>query len=264
MALATRQQAVVRTFLTTAHVSEPVASDSESPKAKKSTTKRSSATKTGTKKAATKKPKAKAKPKKVESDDPEDRLKGPLKSIKLKKEDLPPPKPATSFFLFIREQYERKENVRTGVGAASNSSEIAARWKELSDTEKQPYREKAAALKAEYEAARARWFENADPRLIRAINAQRKAKNRLKIHSPLGSDPRRPLPAFIQYMREIHDTLDVSIDRHANTQGYLAALGKAASEKWKALPEEERQRYRDEYVTKQKEYEELRAQEKSA
>ncbi len=88
-ALVARQH-LARTFLTTAHVSETVAKDSESTKskskAKETTTKKAATKKTtvsktaaGTKKAAAAK-KPVAKPKEVVSTDPEARFKGPLKS----------------------------------------------------------------------------------------------------------------------------------------------------------------------------------------
>lgn len=84
------RQHLARTFLTTAHVSEPVAKDSESTKAKSkakaTTTKKTATKKTATTKKAAGKTKAtakkssKAKPKKEVSTDPEDRFKTPLKS----------------------------------------------------------------------------------------------------------------------------------------------------------------------------------------
>ena len=85
LALLARQQVVARTFLTTAHVSEPAAKDSEGTKTKKSTAKKSGTTKSaaksssaGRKKGATNKPKPRGRAKNPLSDELEARLKAPL------------------------------------------------------------------------------------------------------------------------------------------------------------------------------------------
>ena len=149
---------LARTFLTTAQVSEPVAGDSESTKskskAKATTTKKPAAKKTGA--AGTTKATAK-KSKKVEADDPEARLKMPLKSaplvhrscmlcidpvllalagIKLRKDEKPPTGPPTAYSLFLRELYVISPKFSNRDEFKARSKQAAAKWKQLSEEEK--------------------------------------------------------------------------------------------------------------------------------
>ena len=55
-------------------------------------------------------------------------------AVKVKKSEQPPIKPVTPYSLFVREQY--KEGGPTG-SFGERSTEIASRWKQLSDAEKQ-------------------------------------------------------------------------------------------------------------------------------
>ena len=59
----------------------------------------------------------------------------------------------------------------------------------------QVYRDKAASRVADWLKMRDEWYEKADPRLIRALNAQRRAANLSRIHDPRKAT--RPLPPFL-------------------------------------------------------------------
>ena len=116
----------------------------------------------------------------------------------------------------------------------------------------------------EFRAAYVQWFENADPRLVKAINAQRRAKNKSAIHTPIARDTRKPLLPYLQYASppipsrsflvadsgggrlvvsrfstEIEHELP-TVDQFASAKEFIVARGKALKEKWGAVPEEEK------------------------
>lgn len=59
----------------------------------------------------------------------------------------------------------------------------------------QVYLEKAKQARAEFEKARDEWHTKADPRLLRAVNIQRRAKNMPTVHA---YGVRRPLSPYIK------------------------------------------------------------------
>ena len=157
-AFSARQHLVARTFLTTAHVSKPAAKDgattSKSTKAKSSKAKATpKKKKAAAKKATATKKKPAKKSKTVDSDDPDARFKAGLKgvsvvlqnvprlmqatciiAVKVKSSEMPPMKPVSPYSFFIREQYN---GVAPTGGFRDKSVELAARWKQMSDEEKQ-------------------------------------------------------------------------------------------------------------------------------
>ena len=52
------------------------------------------------------------------------------------------------------------------------------------DARVQVYRERAIVAQAEFAKRREEWFANTSPRLIRALNIQRRAANKSTIHVP--------------------------------------------------------------------------------
>ena len=159
--LLARQHLVARTFLTTAYVAEPAAKGSKPAAKKAATSKATTGRKKATKKTKPKtkaKPKAKAKPKtkakkkatKPAKDDPDARFKNGLKgasialplqrvptcaaAVKIAKSERPPLKSITTYSLYLRDQCGAIGNP----GAfATRSKELAARWRAMSDEEKQ-------------------------------------------------------------------------------------------------------------------------------
>ncbi|RPD56521.1 hypothetical protein L226DRAFT_531339 [Lentinus tigrinus ALCF2SS1-7] len=250
VALSARQLLVARTFLTTAQVSEPAAKrgSTKSKSAKSKTTpKKKAAAKKST---ATKKKPAKAgRPKKDDSNDPEARFKNGLKAVKVKKSELPPVKPTTAYSLFLREQY--KEIGQTGT-FGEKSTEIAARWKQLSEAEKQRYFEQAESLKEAFAKTQEEWYKNTDPRILRAINVKRRAENKPLIHMPTHLRNKRPLSSYMRYMLEVRDS--VELDPSLSTKEALNKRAAQIGKMWHELPAQEKQRYTDQYHKELEEY----------
>ena len=63
----------------------------------------------------------------------------------------------------------------------------------------QRYRDLAAEAAEKFKQEREQWFANSDPRILRALNAQRKAKNLPRIHSPARAS-KRPLTGYLTYV----------------------------------------------------------------
>ncbi|KAI0699743.1 hypothetical protein C8T65DRAFT_658992 [Cerioporus squamosus] len=251
-----RQHAVARTFLTTAHVSEPAAKEGTTKsKAPKSTSTKAKSTKVkkATKTAAAKKAPTKKKPAKKAGrppkDDSEARFRKGLMSVKVKRSELPPVKPISPYSLFVREQYKNAEI--TG-SFGEKSTEIAARWKQLSEEEKESYREKAESLKEQFAKEQEEWYKTTDPRILRAINAQRKAHNKLGIRVPQHLRDKRPLSPYMMYMVEVRDSveLDLTLPRRDAIMKQAGQVGKM----WQDLPAEEKQRYADKFKKAIEEY----------
>ncbi|KAI0711679.1 hypothetical protein C8Q76DRAFT_737489 [Earliella scabrosa] len=248
--LLARQHLVARTFLTTAYVAEPAAKGSKPAAKKAATSKATSGRKKATKKT---KPKTKAKPKakpktkakkkatKPAKDDPDARFKKGLKAVKIAKSERPPLKSITTYSLYLRDQCGAIGNP----GAfATRSKELAARWRAMSDEEKQPYKDQAAEARKKFEQDRMEWFTKTDPRILRALNMQRKAKNLPLVHVPAGVRPKRPMGSYMLFSNEVRDTLEFP---DLGGREALIARSRKIAEMWNGLSPEQKQRYTDEY-----------------
>ncbi|RDX49447.1 hypothetical protein OH76DRAFT_1403674 [Lentinus brumalis] len=241
-----RQHMVARTFLTTAHVSEPAAKEGATKSKSKTTAKKTTKTTAAKKASATKKaPTTKKKPAKKaarsskrDSNDPEARFKNGLKSVKVKKAEEPPIKPMSPYSLFVQDQY--KDGAPTG-NFAERSSVISARWKQLGDAEKQAYTERAESLKEQFAKAQEEWYGKTDPRILRAINVQRKAQNKPAIRQPAHLRPKRPLSSYMLYMMDVRDS--VAVDPSLPSKEAMLQRARLIGKMWHELPAEDKERY---------------------
>ncbi|KAI0764740.1 hypothetical protein C8Q74DRAFT_1370657 [Fomes fomentarius] len=263
--LLARQHLIARTFLTTAKVAQPAAKAKAKPKASK-TTKRKPAAKKAVagKKTQVKskaKPKAKAKAKastKEVKDDPDARFKKGLLAVKISVSERPPMRPLSPYGSFLQEQFKGEGPLNGRDAFAAKSKELAARWRTLSDAEKKMYTDKAAEASEKYKQDRETWFAETDPRLLRALNAQRRAKNKQRIHRPAAADAdKKPLTGYMQYVQEVRDSVELAPSL-APREAILERSRKIG-EMWRALPAEERERYNQQYSTALAEWNDSRA-----
>ncbi|KAI0746290.1 hypothetical protein C8Q80DRAFT_1271207 [Daedaleopsis nitida] len=267
--LVARQQLAARTFLTTAYVAEPAAKESKTTATRKAAPKEADDKKevAAKKKVAAKKtvaakkpkPKAKAEPKKATNpDDPNARFKKGLLAVKLKSSERPPLKAKTSFNLFIQEQYRLSGPTGDRASFLERGKELAARWKAMSEEEKKPYVDKAAEAAIEYKKAREEYFTNVDPRIVRALNAQRKAKGQYLVHAPPGLLPRKPLTPYLRYFLDVFKTVDLPSDVPVGKDS-IAFRSKKVGEMWKVLPAEEKEHYNSLHAKEKAEFDSLKA-----
>ncbi|KAL5483428.1 hypothetical protein ACEPAI_8659 [Sanghuangporus weigelae] len=159
-----------------ATASKKKASTKKAPANKKSTTK-------SAKKPASKKKKAKkslrppGRPKKKVVKKKE----GP---VRIRPGDKPPKRPAASYGVFTTEQL-KSEQVPEGTTStqyiANKAKEVSASWRALSEQEKQPYIEQAAAAAADYKRRLEEYIKTTDPQIIKEINRRRSEKGKTKL-----------------------------------------------------------------------------------
>ncbi|XP_007966934.1 high mobility group protein B3-like [Chlorocebus sabaeus] len=76
---------------------------------------------------------------------------GPAKGGKRKKDPNAPKRPPSGFFLFCSEFCPRIKSTNPGISIGDVAKKLGEMWKNLNDSEKQPYITKAAKLKEKYE-----------------------------------------------------------------------------------------------------------------
>ncbi|MXQ98636.1 hypothetical protein E5288_WYG002660 [Bos mutus] len=76
---------------------------------------------------------------------------GPAKGGKKKKDPNAPKRPPSGFFLFCSEFRPKIKSANPGISIGDVAKKLGEMWNNLSDSEKQPYINKAAKLKEKYE-----------------------------------------------------------------------------------------------------------------
>eukprot|EP00069_Balaena_mysticetus_P009626 bmy_06467T0 len=76
---------------------------------------------------------------------------GPAKGGKKKKDPNAPKRPPSGFFLFCSEFRPKIKSTNPGISIGDVAKKLGEMWNNLSDSEKQPYINKAAKLKEKYE-----------------------------------------------------------------------------------------------------------------
>ncbi|OMH85492.1 Transcription factor A, mitochondrial [Zancudomyces culisetae] len=134
---------------------------------------------------------------------------------------------------------------------------VAQAWGQLTDAQKEEYREKAKKESAAKKKAYELWYLSTDQELIQLENRRRKAKNAKStdgdkkkvelLKNPLL--PKRPPTVFALFYAEMHNQL---VDKTKTGKEQIIAV----HEGWKNLPESEKQIYKDRFKENMKEYHE--------
>lgn len=95
----------------------------------------------------------------------------------------------------------------------------------------------AEVLKEEYKKKRAEYFENNDPKILKALNQKRVAKghNKLRNHRPASQEP-RPLSAYFRCSCSLLPPLLVSDDHTIDLWLSSVILQKGATSEASPLP----------------------------
>lgn len=159
-----------------------------------------------------------------------------------------PKKPMTAFFLYTDEQRpiivkQLGEEAKVK-GAVVKTA--AAQWKDLPDDKKAPYEKKAAAAKAEYDAALESFKQNGGE-VVRKRKADKDAKPKKDKDAP-----KKPAGGgYGQFMAENREKIVKSLPAGSNV---ISDTAKAAGAQWKALSEDEKKPYEDKFNEKMKAY----------
>ncbi|KAJ7621221.1 hypothetical protein FB45DRAFT_928680 [Roridomyces roridus] len=201
-------------------------------KATKATAAKAKATpkkKTAVKKAAPKKKKPAPK-KKVVKKKPVVKKKE-VKPERVTKAMGPPPRLMSGFMLFNKEQ-----SALPGVTVVERARKNGAAWRELSESEQESYRERAAIVREEMRVAYDKWMTEVDPALLRRLNKQRVKKNfpRIKNHQ----QPKRPMSSYMLFFKDQHALHGALVGREA-----VINFAKQVGQDWRSLPEDKKEEY---------------------
>ncbi|KAI0644014.1 hypothetical protein C8Q79DRAFT_125239 [Trametes meyenii] len=183
-------------------------------------------------------------------EDPEARFKLPLKKVNVKKDELPPKQPRGAYNIFIKESFEKlmKEpsTFPSNEVFLKSANAFSQRWKTLSDEERQVYLDMEKQEKEAYRKAAKEWYNNTDPRIIRALVAQ---KHRLPLKP---AEFKRPHSPYMMFTREQWHKVEVPAGLSASEA--MIYRGKQIAALWRQVPEEEKRRLSEEYAKQFQEY----------
>ncbi|KAK1231404.1 hypothetical protein PQX77_005501 [Marasmius sp. AFHP31] len=230
-----------RTFLTSSRVNEPTTSKASETKGK--------ATKTTTKKTSTKKPAAKKKaaPKKAKKVVAKKKPVRPKKvqPPKIDKALLKPPKrPNTPYLVWHVEQTQMLGKPKTLVESQERSRTIGSDWRNLSETDKDKYRQKYADDLREWTQRYAEWYNRLTPEQLKAVKMMHKKKKSLRLHKPAGQ-PTRPPSSFLAFYLEYRK-------QHPGLSTVEAS--KESAKAWKELPQATKEGYQQRFYAAKEQY----------
>ncbi|KAK3805693.1 MAG: hypothetical protein JOS17DRAFT_768347 [Linnemannia elongata] len=191
---------------------------------------------TTTKKAASTKGKA---AKKEAAPKPKAKKAIPVKPKKVEALSMPK-RPSTAWGLFFVEHLDKVRASGKAVVPTTETVVASAQWKQLSDAQKQVYKDKYNANLVEFKKNTSKRLEELTPEEFKIENARRQALRAAgKRGLPSLKDPnapKRPLSSFFRYAQD------------QRKEGKFASLpikeqAKAIAESWSKAPEHEKSRY---------------------
>lgn len=141
-----------------------------------------------------------------------------------------PKQPASVFSLFFKENRARINEENANLANLDVMKLAGEAWRNLGEAEKKQYTEKWSVLNKDYLVKKEEYLKSLPPK--------------------------RPATSFGLYFKDISPSL-----RAENPEAKQSDLVKLASQKWKSLDENLKQKYKDLYDTKFAEYKKLNASE---
>ncbi|KAF8603591.1 hypothetical protein BDV93DRAFT_508240 [Ceratobasidium sp. AG-I] len=172
------------------------------------------------------------------------------KEKKLKKAEkpypLPPKRPSTGFLLFFTDT--RVAN--SGLGVSEAASQAGAAWKELPESQKQPYLKKAESEREKYKAEVAKWVSSLS---LAELNAARQNKEPgTRDEAALSQLPKRPSNAYAHFLKEavsrpdVLEKIDAAVKKSSGAGGHparIGLMGKTTAAIWRAMSDKEKEPY---------------------
>jgi len=159
-----------------------------------------------------------------------------------------PKKPMTAFFLYLE---EHRPSIVEKLGQEAKVRGIIAKtageqWRNLAAEIKAPYEKKAAAAKAEYDAA-LESFKQTGGEVVRKRKADKDAKPKKDKDAP-----KKPSGGgYGVFLSENREKIVKSLPAGSNV---ISDVAKTAGAQWKALSGDEKKPYEEKYAEKMKEY----------
>jgi len=134
---------------------------------------------------------------------------------KAKEEALAKPKRARNAYTFYyQDNYKKFHDANPNAAIPQIAKIMSQKWGSLSDAQKQPYAAKAK------------------------VDRERNRKEKEEYMKTLG--PKKPLTPFLLYSQDVRESV-----RNSNPNAAITEISKLIGEKWKSLPENHKQKYRD-------------------
>ncbi|KAG0274712.1 exp1-like protein [Linnemannia exigua] len=194
---------------------------------------------TSTTKAAAPAKGTKNKAKKEVAPKPKAKKVAPVKPKKVEAISMPK-RPSTAWGLFFVEHLDKVRASGKAIIPTAETTVASAQWKQLSEAQKQVYKDKYQANLAEFKKNTSKRLEELTPEEFRIENARRQALRAAgKRGLPSLKDPnapKRPLSSFFRYAQDQRDAGKVS-------SLPIKDQAKALAESWKRISEQEKARY---------------------
>ncbi|KAI0261225.1 hypothetical protein BC834DRAFT_1034935 [Gloeopeniophorella convolvens] len=161
------------------------------------------------------------------------------KKVTIRREDLPPKAPGSSYVMWVSDWLRSQPKAENLEGAQTAIKRAAELWKAAPEHEKQEqaYREKYAAVRAEYLQKLEEWRQRVSPEVLRELNRKRvsRGKGRIRSASNASEGSTRPMGAFFLFAKDVRE----SSGEIENYRQFMSEL----SGKWKELSDAERAKY---------------------
>eukprot|EP01130_Rhizamoeba_saxonica_P007146 TRINITY_DN2876_c0_g1_i1.p1 TRINITY_DN2876_c0_g1~~TRINITY_DN2876_c0_g1_i1.p1 ORF type:complete len:249 (-),score=92.35 TRINITY_DN2876_c0_g1_i1:79-825(-) len=162
-----------------------------------------------------------------------------------KKKNKGPKRPVTAYSYFLKEVRPSvvAEQEDTSFGAVSKT--VAARWKKLTEEEKQPYKDLNETDKVRYEKEKEEWEankpESSSSSTSSSSSSGRPRKKRKRSKKPVDPDkPKRPRNSYLYFAIENRARI---AKEHPDIEG--TAITKKVGAIWTAMTKEEQKPYID-------------------
>lgn len=181
-----------------------------------------------------KSPKKQSKPKKEEDDGDSDGDDKNKKRKKPKKDPKAPKKPQSAYVLFVTKMRSKIKDENPDLSFGELSKLVAEKFKSLSEAERKKYEDLADAEKQRYKTEMASYEPPDDG--DGSDGGDDKPTNKKAKKDP--NAPKRAKSAYMFYSNAIRDKM-----KEKNPDASFAELGKLIGSAWKALGDEEKQKY---------------------
>ncbi|KIK03217.1 hypothetical protein K443DRAFT_676882 [Laccaria amethystina LaAM-08-1] len=165
------------------------------------------------------------------------------------REMLPPKHIPGPFVRFMVAENAKSPKVTTIKDGQARVAELAAKWRTLSEEEKESHRASEQEVAA-YRAAKKEWEDKTPADIQWAFKNKGKAKGSGKVHIRI-TDEKRKYNAYILFVKNYYETVYASSRKPG--EGAIQ-FGAEAAKAWNALSEEERDAWRQKSVAAKAEW----------
>ncbi|KAL6071040.1 FACT complex subunit SSRP1 [Balamuthia mandrillaris] len=165
-----------------------------------------------------------------------------------KRNEQKPKRALTAYLLFSQEKRDSIKVANPSAPFGEIGKLLGQAWKDLPDSEKQKYNEKAAQGKIKYQKDMAKYKEEHPESSDEDRRPRKKQKKKKKKKDP--NAPKKPLSAFFLFSKAVRPTIKTN-----NPEASFGQIGKLIGEEWAKKTPEEKKKYEDMAAEEKKRYE---------